>query len=262
MQATNTNTDQTFHEIGVVKGKPVEIPTLRELPLDIIKPDFAILVFGIRRTGKSFLTRYLLYHLRKNFPLVFCMTETKLNNFWQQHIPDKYVFEDFNEAVLTKYIQMQTDLIKKYRDNPDAVNTAKAWCFDDVVSSEHIRKSFSLSRMYTLGRHLHTFIILLTQHSKGVNPIIRYNTDMVIIRKMPSKAQRESIIEDYLHFIEKPVAEKLLDKYTQGHYALCILNTQQSNDPYDNLYWLKAEDPGAFHLGSKEMWVDNHPTDE
>ena len=47
----------------------------------------------------------------------------------------------------------------------------------------------------------------------------------------------------------------LLGTYTEDNETLVIDTCPEHTvDPLEMLYWWKAEDPGEFHMGSKEYW--------
>lgn len=239
------------------------VPQLRKLDLSMVKPDFAVLVFGVRRTGKSFFTRWMLYHLRKMIPWILVMTETKMNGFWQEFVEERFVHEDFNVAVLAKLLKIQKDAIIKQQKNQDAyeeVNLAKAFALDDCIASKDLKYSKDIEKCFVLGRHLKMFIVLLTQHTKAINPTIRCNTDLTVMLKMNALQQRKSLAEDYLGFLNTDAAMKLLDVYTHDRRALCVFNTGTSNDPWDNVFWAKAEEPPDFTLGCPELEMFKHDT--
>ena len=65
-------------------------------PLDVemdVMDDNTIVVIGKRRSGKSFWARWAMYHLRHRFPAGIVITSTKLNGFWAQYVPDKFIHD-------------------------------------------------------------------------------------------------------------------------------------------------------------------------
>ena len=71
----------------------VILPDLTEFNLDDIKLDGTIVAVGKRRTGKSWVFRNLMYHMKDKIPAGIVISQTdELNKFWRQYIPAKYIF--------------------------------------------------------------------------------------------------------------------------------------------------------------------------
>lgn len=85
-------------------------------PLDVemdVMDDNTVVVIGKRRSGKSFWARWCMYHLRHRFPAGIVITSTKLNGFWSQYVPDKFIHDVENmEEVLEAVCARQTFLKK------------------------------------------------------------------------------------------------------------------------------------------------------
>lgn len=232
------------------------VPQLPFFPIHEVNADSAMLVYGIRRTGKSFFMRWLLSHMNHLFPWVIMMTKTKINGFWQQCIPERFIHEHFDSAVLAYMLRMQEDAITKERTNPDPrkPNLRKLIGFDDVISQEDIHSCKALEDCYTRGRHLQIFVFLLTQHTKAVSPTIRTNCDFVVVFRMFSKQQKMSIYEDYLSFMPKQEAFTLMDYYTEKRGVLIIKNDPTASNPWNNLSWARATEVPNYRLGCAEVW--------
>jgi hypothetical protein len=72
-------------------GLPKRVPGLtghtikiRQFDINMCKYDYTYVFFGRRRSGKSFLMRWLLFKLRKIFPAGLCVTKTKVNGFCEK----------------------------------------------------------------------------------------------------------------------------------------------------------------------------------
>ena len=94
-----------------------------------------------------------------------------------------------------------------------------------------------------------------TQYAKAITPTIRGNTDYVFIMKTIQQRQREALWEDFGDFLTKDAFSQILDAYTEDNETLVIDTCpEHSVDPLEMIHWWKAEDPGEFHMGSKEYW--------
>lgn len=234
------------------------IPILQPLPLSKIEKDFTVMIYGIRRTGKSFFARWLIYNIRRWFPFVLVFTETKLNEFWDDYVNTDYIHDRFSDAVVGEYINLQKDELASLKDpNNKGKNIHKLCLFDDCIGDEQFHDSPNLKRLFVLGRHIKNFTICCSQTAKGIAPTMRTNTDLAVILKMFSKRHRQSIIEDYLDFMDPKLAVDLMQKYTDDRQAICVFNSAISNDPWENIFVAKASDPGPFVVGCREMWENS-----
>lgn len=53
----------------------------RQFDINMCKADYTYVFYGRRRSGKSYLMRWLLYKLRKQFPRGLCITKTPMNGY-------------------------------------------------------------------------------------------------------------------------------------------------------------------------------------
>ena len=83
--------------------------------------------------GKSFFTRWLLYHMRDVFYQCYVFTNTKINGYWQTMVPDRFIFNGVQEGVLINIIERQKKLVKYCYDHPEfQINPRMVIIFDDV----------------------------------------------------------------------------------------------------------------------------------
>ena len=69
-----------------------------------------IAMIAKRASGKSYLTREILYH-KRDIPTAVVISRTeKLNRFYGEFIPDSYIFDDFDSSILTRIYQRQSKL--------------------------------------------------------------------------------------------------------------------------------------------------------
>ena len=78
-----------------------------------IHDDEVIVLIGKRNTGKSFLTKDLLFY-HKNLPAgtVICPTEGA-NRFYSDIVPPILIHEEYNASIINNFIKRQKNLKKK-----------------------------------------------------------------------------------------------------------------------------------------------------
>jgi hypothetical protein len=227
------------------------VPELKEFDFSHIKPDSTITLYGRRRLGKSFMLRYIMHMLAHYFAFGLVFTNTKLNQYWQNHMPDKFIHKGYKPAVLKKFLERQ-EILKldpKYKN----VNKRAFVILDDTISDPKVRSCKYVKSLYTEGRHSDTFVAITTQDAKGVTPTHRDNTDVSIIFQVESLRQRESLHDDLFSFATKDETYAVFNKYLNEDVCLVVL-MDKTLKGWDKVYFAKAKDPGQFVLGSKEMW--------
>ena len=66
-----------------------------------------IAVIAKRASGKSYLTREILFH-KKDIPTTMAISKTeKLNKFYGEFIPDVYIYDNYNSSILNRLFSRQ-----------------------------------------------------------------------------------------------------------------------------------------------------------
>ena len=236
----------------------VILPDLTEFNPEDIKLDGTIVAVGKRRTGKSWIFRNLMYLMKDKIPAGIVISQTdELNKFWRQYIPAKFIYPHYEPEILDAVFKRQKKILN---DNSltDEEKDKKAPFFillDDVISDQRLKYDPNLMELFVAGRHYRLFVLITTQYAKAITPTIRGNTDYVFIMKCIQQRQREALWEDFGDFLTKDAFSQILDAYTEDNETLVIDTCPEHTvDPLEMLYWWKAEDPGEFHMGSKEYW--------
>jgi hypothetical protein len=183
---------------------------IRLRPLDIEKDildDFTILSIGRRRSGKTYTSRWILYHLRHRYPFAIVITGTKVNNFWAQYIPQEFIYhvDDMGSVLETILTRQQTIL-----ENPHlGIDPRMIVILDDVMTDKYkVRFSVPLSTIFTNGRHLKILLMVNVQDPRGVGPDLRENTDLAIVFRVYEGERKKIIYKEWLSYWEdKPVEE-------------------------------------------------------
>ena len=186
-------------------------------PLDVemdIMDDNTVVVIGKRRSGKSFWARWCMYHLRNRFPAGIVITSTKLNGFWSQYVPDKFIHDvESMEEVLEAVCARQTFLKK---NSFMGIDSRFFVILDDVLKNPNIIKySKGLQNLFANGRHYGIFLMVLLQDPKGIPPMLRENTDIAVVFRQFTQSRIDCCREIYLDFIEeKKMQREFLLKHT------------------------------------------------
>jgi hypothetical protein len=221
-----------------------------------IQIDSTIALYGKRRTGKTFMTKYLWsqQQIMSQIPVFWVVSPTaKLNKSWEDIIPSEYIHEEFDSYFIQRIINRQ----KFYLTNP-IVAHRNPWCglmLDDAVADSGVRYSDTLLRLFIAGRHYKIHLVTTTQYPTLITPKMRANLDYAFIFTQISRREREHIRDQYMAYLHPDYADAIIDYYTRDNHCIVINLSVNSTDPEKCVFYTKAvEPPKNFKLGCKEYW--------
>eukprot|EP00741_Cyanophora_paradoxa_P017993 tig00021036_g17374.t1 len=237
------------------------LPELKWFDVNTVKSDATVVCVGKRRTDKSFFLRDLMFNLSGTFPGGIVISQTdRLNGYWKQYIPQRFIWPKYNPGVLFHLFRRQQAIMQHNKSEDvlagkeDPVDPRFFVLLDDVISDARLRYDEALNELFVAGRHYKIMTLITTQYAKGINPVLRSNTDLAVIFKCSQAMQREALAKEWGDIISQRAFYYLLDKYTQDNHCLIIDSSNNSTNPLDVLYVYKAEEPPPFRIGSKEYW--------
>ena len=236
---------------------------IKELNLDIIAPStsgdhsggFKLVVVGKPGTGKSSLISALLYAKKHLIPAGIIMSGSEdSNGFYSKMFPASFVFNEYNEEQLKKFVKRQK-LASKKTKNPWAVVL-----LDDCTDSNKIFNSKVQQGMYKRGRHWNMLYILSLQYAMDIKPSIRTNVDGVFILREPILKNRKALYENYASIVgDFNIFCELMDALTTDYCCMYIHNAIQKNNWHDCVFFYKADiPPENFRFGCREFWKHHH----
>lgn len=211
--------------------------------------DSTIILIGRRRTGKSFLTRWILYNKRKVFPFGLVMTQTKYNKFWSTYINENSVWGDYSALALGRLIQRQAYLVK---NNVYGVDPRVFVVLDDLAADTQLRYDYMLRSFFYYGRHLKAFVVVTSQWFKSLAPGCRENADYVFLFGMTNINELDAIHEEYGAGMPKELFIQLVRRYATE--SSCFVINPHGRTPLERFFQYRAQDPGPFRMGCAEMW--------
>lgn len=265
LEATMSS-NEYYSEMGRAKYiDPRTIP-VHEFQPNQMPPDSSSVLFGIRRTGKSWFMRWYLYEWRNVFSQVYMFTRTKINGFWEQYLPEKFIYEGLDDGRVNQIVETQ----KRIKKDPEwaerqGLGPRSIVLFDDIISSHNIRSQShngALSQLFVEGRHTDICTILATQNPTAVAPQTRDNLDFAVFFKVTKNSSKERFQDEYMGRLNKKTAFELIDLYTQTfnkgtpqEERLCLVVALEPGLTYNERFFVaRPIDPGKFHAGSKKQW--------
>lgn len=248
----------------------------------ILEPEQFIVCNGKRGTGKTFTLDWINYSWWKAhppfgiFPIVMVCTETRMNYFWQQRVPQQLIHTGMPATALKNLIDVQTDLLTMLAEDKfnggnlyKIINPWVLVILDDTITADGFKYNHWLAEFAAMGRHLKIAVHIATQYPKAVSTLVRENVDWVQVHFIKTQNAKAGIIEDYLGIFSPKkgenekighavMAELTSLKEGEDHAgSFWIDNRIQSNDPVQSLFKMDLDKPEKYQLGVPEIWEDD-----
>ncbi len=233
-ESEDTQTDDITN--GVI------VPDLEEWDPLSLPENFFLVLEGKRRTGKSTFAKWLLQFYQDRFQLVWVMTKTSANGFWQEFVGTNFTFSDYNPCAIQRLVERNDTIIREYGHNSPVckLKASVLLILDDVISSD-IHDDPTFVMMACEGRHHKLSIILMTQDPKAIGPKIRDNADMAVVFNQKTFRNKESVWHDFMNDVNKKEAFALLKKYAVGHDAIACNQTNLTPDSTRNYFKITGD---------------------
>ena len=249
----------------------------RELPRNYYPPQYDIendkhfniddmnFFLGERRSGKT--TESLKWNLvrRRLYPIVYCFSKTKHNNFWQQVLPDDKIAGNLSDDELESVLRdIMSDQMKRYQkwkqtcaEGRVTGNPIIKIIFEDYITARTLRKSDAMQEICFNGRHYGISCDIMSQDYIGMSPGERDNMDRFIVYRPDSGRTRNMLRESFGNeFLA--VAERV---WRDGRAI--VINKKKRVPTKERLAWTEGDpefNKKAIHrnltLGNAAFWGD------
>jgi hypothetical protein len=218
-----------------------------------------IAIIAKRASGKSFLTKELMYQ-KKNMVSAIAISRTeKLNSFYSDFIPDAYIYSEYSSDILTRIYNRQS-IMNEYnkqrvKDNKKPKDDSIMLIMDDCMSSKGTWLSDpNILELFFNGRHHHISFILTMQYSVGIPPEMRSNFDYIFLLAEDIISNRKRLYEHYAGmFPTFDIFQQVFTDITEDYGILVIDNRIHSKNITDKVFWYKAKKVPKFKIGHKKF---------
>lgn len=227
---------------------------------------FAIVISAERRAGKSHMATDLIHQIceTKSFELCILFSETAELSGDFAFVPKMFIYDEFNDNTLAKYIDIQAGIIKdlKQKGKDKSQFPKILFIFDDVISDLKVFYSKAINKLFTTGRHLAISLVFITQYLHALSPRQRGNIDLLITFKNANDLNKKSLIQNFITLnYHKSEIESYISKCTfEKHRAMviCKYKFQDCETLEDYIYTYKSSpEVSQFKLCSPDYWDDN-----
>ena len=233
---TEVPTNQTSMTRHLMAKNVENLKKLQDFDPKTLPDHFAMVVYGIRRRGKTFMIKEMLYHLKDRFDRAYLFSSTA------DLQPEQYDFIDEDNLYgadeidkLQSIVSEQETMLKhdQGKAKKDCLTQRTLIIFDDFIQNKKIaRNNEAFTGLYTRGRHCHITVIALVQSRTGIPPAIRSNVDCIIAFEAVNGEDRKVLMNEYLSASDLGYKEGccFFNSVTQELFtALAINNTIKGN---------------------------------
>ena len=233
---------------------------LKKFDMSKIGKGSVVVMIGKRNTGKSFLTKDLLYY-KRDIPIGTVISGTEgANQFYSKIVPPLFIHEEFSPEIVANALKRQKIVVKKLREQEDTYGSSNIdpYAFvilDDCLYDSSWTKDTNMRSLFMNGRHYKVLLIITSQYSLGIPPNLRANVDYVFILRENYISNRKRLYEHYAGmFPSFEIFCQVMDQCTENYECLVVDNTSKSNKIEDMVFWYKADDHQEFSMGAPEFW--------
>tara|TARA_Y100000589_G_C27056943_1_gene589728 strand:+ start:258 stop:1061 length:804 start_codon:yes stop_codon:yes gene_type:complete len=225
-----------------------------------IKDDKVVVLIGKRETGKSFLTKDLLYY-HQDIPVGTVISATEsVNQFYGKIVPSLFIHDEYNENIILNVLKRQKQVVDKMNQDVDTYGKSNVdprgfLILDDCLYDQSWTKSKYIRSLFMNGRHYKIMFIITMQYALGVPPNLRTNIDYVFVLRENIFQNRKRLYEGYAGMF--PTFEifcQVMDQCTENFECLVINNNAKSNKLEDQVFWYKAMSHPDFQMGARVFW--------
>lgn len=207
--------------------------------------DATILIVGKRHTGKTVLTRALMYEMRKKLDVCMGMNPLERGNHNLSFFcPKAFVFDNFNDEKLGHLLAWQTCAMKNGKAHKIGFVMDDCASETTVASGGKRKKAMAsadIGKLFKLGRHLKLFYINAMQDVKNAPPDIRGNVDLLFAFSTNSGAERAKLHQEFFGmFSTFKNFNQVFDAGAQGYDCIVLDTRKAAVDPEHCIMFYRA----------------------
>jgi len=230
---------------------------IKRFDIKSMPDNVTIAMIAKRASGKSYLTREILFH-KRSIPTTVAISKTeKLNKFYADFIPDLFIYDEYNNTILNRLYKRQAliseDNEKKVKEGKTTKDPRAMIIMDDCMSSKGTWvKEQPISELFFNGRHHNLSFILTMQFPLGIPPEMRSNFDYIFLLADDFISNRKRLYDHYAGmFPDFNTFQQVFLELTENFGCMVINNRVHSKDITEKVFWYKAKDTPEFTMGSK-----------
>jgi hypothetical protein len=206
-------------------------------------------------SGKSYVLRDMLYHMR-DVPVCTVIAPTdKMNKFYDDFVPKSFIHHEYNERIIPKILKRQMSVLelneKRVKQGKKPIDPRLVFIMDDCMATKHLwKKDPNVLTIMNQGRHYQLSYFLTMQYSLGLEPELRSNFNFIFLLGEDIKSNRDRLYQHFAGcFPTRDLFEQVFISVTANYGCLVINNRIKSPNFMDKVFWYRAERPPSFVIG-------------
>jgi hypothetical protein len=218
-----------------------------------------IAIIAKRASGKSFLTKEIMFQKRNIVSTVVISRTEKLNSFYSEFIPDSYIYSEYDSSILNRIYDRQAHINEDNKDRKKKNKRLKddrlMLIMDDCMSSKGTwLKDPNITELFFNGRHHHLSFILTMQYAVGIPPEMRSNFDYIFLLAEDTINNSKRLYEHYAGmFPSFDIFQQVFSDITENYGVMVINNRVHSKNITDKVFWYRAKNVPKFKIGSNKF---------
>jgi hypothetical protein len=233
---------------------------LQRFEIENMLPNPRIAIIAKSGSGKSWVVRDLLYHMR-DIPCGSVIAPTdKLTGFFNDFFPPSFIHHKFESEIIPKVLQRQMIMIeknkKRIKEGKKPIDARSFLIMDDCMSSKHLwLKDPNVLSIFNEGRHYQLTFFLTMQYSLGIQPELRSNFDYIFLLGEDFITNRKKLYDHYAGmFPSFDSFQQVFSQVTDNYGCMVINNRLRTSDITKKVFWYKAKEiVEPFHIGDKKF---------
>lgn len=210
---------------------------VKDFDLKSLPKYFSMIVNGVRRSGKSRITDWMINQIYNNkehmFDNCYLLSSTaKQQDDVFQFVDRDNIIDELTDDKIRSIFAEREKIMEHYKKNPDLYETHPNCLIiiDDLLSDSNGKSlwySKPVNELFFKGRHMGCTIIVLTQYVKALSPLMRCNSDVLIYFRDLREDNRKCVLSEYLCFcndreIQKQGEQLMTDITSERFHAMVV----------------------------------------
>ena len=212
---------------------------LRKFNIKNINSSSLILIIGQNKSGKSFVTKDILYNNQSIKNGIIITSKRHDENI--KYVPEIFIYENYNKNIIKKFIKIQNN-----------INIHSFIILDDCFENNKIYNKYT-HKLYSKKFDLNTLCIIEIKNIINVSQKLKKFIDYIFIVKTDLETDKLALynyLSDFLG-IEYKLFSKLIDDYTSNYNFIVIDIKSDGKYIEDKLYWCNVPLHAKFKINSE-----------
>lgn len=220
---------------------------IQEFSLGEMCENPSILMIAKRGSGKSWVTKAILFKFHKIPVGAIISTTEKDNPFFSEFFPDTYIYYKYESHIIKKILIRQKLMLKKAREKKEQgryIDPRAVVVMDDCLADKGSwARDPPIMDLLFNGRHRQITYILTMQYPLGIKPELRSNFDYVFLLAEDYISNMKKLYDHYAGmFPDFNSFREIFRQLTSDFGAMVIKNRGARANLFDKIAFYKAPD--------------------